>query len=193
MRAAFPYRFHADWIDEPPAALRAAHFLSTVAGLRWAQPSPLPAWSFDPDHKARAARTMSREATTHMPTNDYHFISRWRVRASITDVADVISDAEGLPPLVARCLPRRPRTRTRRTLRRRQSYRTPHPRPGSRTRSAGASRSPNPTTPQTSLSKPPATSTGPAAGRSSRTATSRMSPTTGRFAPPSPSSAASPG
>jgi len=32
-----------------------------------------------------------------MPTNDYHFISRWRVRASITDVADVISDAEGLP------------------------------------------------------------------------------------------------
>lgn len=32
-----------------------------------------------------------------MPTNDYHFVTRWRVRATITDVADVISDAQGLP------------------------------------------------------------------------------------------------
>ncbi|MGD9932460.1 MAG: SRPBCC family protein [Dehalococcoidia bacterium] len=32
-----------------------------------------------------------------MPANDYHFITRWRVRGTTTGVADVISDAEGLP------------------------------------------------------------------------------------------------
>lgn len=32
-----------------------------------------------------------------MASTDYHFITRWRVRGTITGVADVISDAEGLP------------------------------------------------------------------------------------------------
>ncbi len=34
---------------------------------------------------------------TRMGTADYRFVTRWRVRGQITDVADVISDAEGLP------------------------------------------------------------------------------------------------
>ena len=32
-----------------------------------------------------------------MPTNDYHFIDRWRVEADIKEVADIIEDALALP------------------------------------------------------------------------------------------------
>jgi hypothetical protein len=32
-----------------------------------------------------------------MATNDYHFITDWRVEGSINEVADILKDAEGLP------------------------------------------------------------------------------------------------
>jgi hypothetical protein len=32
-----------------------------------------------------------------MPTNDYHFIDRWRVEADLKEVADIIEDALALP------------------------------------------------------------------------------------------------
>src|SRR5882672_10715176 len=31
-----------------------------------------------------------------MPTNDYHFVDRWRVKASVKEVADIIEDAVAL-------------------------------------------------------------------------------------------------
>lgn len=31
-----------------------------------------------------------------MPLNDYHFITHWRVKGSVKEVADIIADAEGL-------------------------------------------------------------------------------------------------
>jgi hypothetical protein len=31
-----------------------------------------------------------------MPTNDYHFVDRWRVKASIKEVADILEDAPSL-------------------------------------------------------------------------------------------------
>jgi hypothetical protein len=32
-----------------------------------------------------------------MPSNDYHFITRWRVEGTINEVADILKDAAGLP------------------------------------------------------------------------------------------------
>lgn len=32
-----------------------------------------------------------------MPDNSYHFITRWRVKATCAEVADILEDAEGLP------------------------------------------------------------------------------------------------
>ena len=32
-----------------------------------------------------------------MPTNDYHFIDKWRVEADVREVADIIEDAPSLP------------------------------------------------------------------------------------------------
>lgn len=32
-----------------------------------------------------------------MPTNDYHFIDRWRVEGDVKEVADILEDAESLP------------------------------------------------------------------------------------------------
>ena len=32
-----------------------------------------------------------------MPTNEYHFIDRWRVEGSAEEVASLIEDGEGLP------------------------------------------------------------------------------------------------
>ncbi len=32
-----------------------------------------------------------------MATNDYHFITHWRVQASLQEIVEIISDAEGLP------------------------------------------------------------------------------------------------
>jgi hypothetical protein len=32
-----------------------------------------------------------------MPTNDYHFIDRWRVEGDVKEVADILEDAQSLP------------------------------------------------------------------------------------------------
>jgi hypothetical protein len=32
-----------------------------------------------------------------VPSNDYHFVTRWRVRGSVQDVSDVLGEAEELP------------------------------------------------------------------------------------------------
>jgi hypothetical protein len=45
---------------------------------------------------ARKRRARSRLGTL-MPTNDYHFVDRWRVEADCQEVAEIIEDAVGLP------------------------------------------------------------------------------------------------
>jgi hypothetical protein len=39
----------------------------------------------------------SAKAALVMPTNDYHFIDRWRVEGNIKEVADILEDALSLP------------------------------------------------------------------------------------------------
>src|SRR5262245_25084218 len=43
-----------------------------------------------------ASRLLLPRRTAPMRSNDYHFITRWRMQASIEEVSDVVGDAEGL-------------------------------------------------------------------------------------------------
>jgi hypothetical protein len=40
---------------------------------------------------------MLRKSCPAMPTNDYHFIDRWRVEGDVKEVADILEDAMSLP------------------------------------------------------------------------------------------------
>jgi hypothetical protein len=40
---------------------------------------------------------MTQPEDLPLPANDYHFVTRWRVRSTAEEAADVISDATGLP------------------------------------------------------------------------------------------------
>ena len=40
---------------------------------------------------------MLRKSGPVMPTNDYHFIDRWRVEGDVKEVADILEDAMSLP------------------------------------------------------------------------------------------------
>ena len=123
----------------------------------------------DTDGKTIAAAAVSQAS------NQYQFVSRWRVEGTCGEVADVLGDPLALRALVAVGLPRRRGAAAARRARPRPARAAAHQRLAARTRCAGSSRSSSRAIRTASRSSRAATSTAAACGRSSRTAPSSTS------------------